>query len=94
MVSWPWSSNLVYNGRPQWAITNKATLYRIILSLEKTPPFFPFFFLRGGGVFTQAICEIADVNRVPVYNCIRDGPLENLWGVRAKYKKNIRAREY
>ena len=70
VVSWPWSSNLVYNERPQWAITNKATLYRIILSLEKTPPFFPLFFLRGGGVFTQAICEIADVNRVPVYNCI------------------------
>ena len=26
--------------------------------------------------------------------CIRDGPLENLWGVgRSKYKKNIRTRE-
>ena len=28
--------------------------------------------------------------------CLRDGPLENLWGgegERAKYKKNIRARE-
>ena len=24
---------------------------------------------------------------------IRDGPLENLWGGRAKYKKKIRARE-
>ena len=23
----------------------------------------------------------------------RDGPLENLWGARAKYKKKIRARE-
>ena len=25
--------------------------------------------------------------------CLRDGPLENLWGGRAKYKKKIRARE-
>ena len=24
---------------------------------------------------------------------LRDGPLENLWGGRAKYKKKIRARE-
>ena len=24
---------------------------------------------------------------------VRDGPLENLWGGRAKYKKKIRARE-
>ena len=24
---------------------------------------------------------------------LRDGPLENLWGARAKYKKKIRARE-
>ena len=24
---------------------------------------------------------------------LRDGPLENLWGGRAKYKKNIRARQ-
>ena len=28
-----------------------------------------------------------------VSNRVKDGPLENLWGVRAKYKKNIRARE-
>ena len=27
------------------------------------------------------------------YNQSRDGPLENLWGGRAKYKKKIRARE-
>ena len=27
------------------------------------------------------------------FNKVRDGPLENLWGGRAKYKKNIRARE-
>ena len=46
----------------QWAITNKATLYKIILSLWKGAPvlsvfFYFFYFLRGGDVFTQAICE-------------------------------------
>ena len=29
--------------------------------------------------------------RIPL--SFRDGPLENLWGGRAKYKKNIRARQ-
>ena len=33
------------------------------------------------------------VNHQHKVNLLRDGPLENLWGGRAKYKKKIRARE-
>ena len=31
--------------------------------------------------------------KIAYQNHLRDGPLENLWWGRAKYKKNIRARE-
>ena len=33
------------------------------------------------------------INNMNEFNKVRDGPLENLWGGRAKSKKNIRARE-
>ena len=44
-----------------------------------------------GGVTRHMLPHLSGVPHLQV----RDGPLENLWGVggRAKYKKNIRARE-
>ena len=33
------------------------------------------------------------INNMNEFNKVRDGPLDILWGGRAKYKKNIRARE-